>query len=171
MMKYALFRYIPLRRVHRYDFEQQIMNHMILGFKDGRNVYTRWAAAQFAQALKFQNLKDSVIVCLPASTRYSHTRRWKLFSHLLCKATGAVDGFQYVTVSGSRKRAHITGEYELATNIKHYVHIDADALRGRKVIVIDDIITTGTSSDAFIHALEANGATVTLAMFLAKTRR
>jgi adenine/guanine phosphoribosyltransferase-like PRPP-binding protein len=72
-------------------------------------------------------------------------------------------------VVGSRKRAHTTGEYELATNIKHYVHIDADYFRGRKVLVIDDIYTTGQSSDAFIAAMQAAGATVVGALFLAKT--
>ena len=71
---------------------------------------------------------------------------------------------------GNRKRAHITGEYELATNIKHLVNIDAEYFRGKKVLVIDDIYTTGRSSDAFISAIEATGAHVRMAMFLAKTR-
>ena len=89
---------------------------------------------------------------------------------MLCRLTGAVDGFDRVQVSGSRKRAHVTGEYELATNIKHYVHIDADFFRGKKVLVIDDIYTTGQSSTAFIGAMQAAGASVVMAMFLAKTR-
>ena len=144
---------------------------MILGFKDGRNVYTRWAAKLFAQALDFMDLSDTVIVCIPASTRFSHVRRWKMFADLLCRRTGAINGFDRIQVSGSRKRAHITGDYELATNIKHYVHIDAEYFRNRKVLVIDDIYTTGQSSAAFIAAMQAAGATVTMAMFLAKTRR
>ncbi len=90
---------------------------------------------------------------------------------MLCRLTGAENGFERVSVSGSRKRAHVTGEYELATNIKHYVHFDDDYFRGRKVIVIDDIYTTGRSSQAFIGALEAAGCTVVMALYLAKTRR
>ena len=85
--------------------------------------------------------------------------------------TGAVDGFDRVQVSGSRKRAHVTGEYELSTNIKHYVHIDADFFRGKKVLVIDDIYTTGRSSAAFIDAMQAAGANVLGTLFLAKTRQ
>lgn len=170
MFKYALLDYFPKRIMHRASFEQQMANHMILGFKDGRNVYTRWAAKLFSQALAFMDLSDTVIVCIPASTRFSHVRRWKMFSELLCRCTGAINGFDRVQVSGSRKRAHVTGDHELATNIKHYVHIDADFFRGRKVMVIDDICTTGQSSDAFIAAMQASGATVTMAMFLAKTK-
>ena len=171
MFKYALLDYFPKRKLHRASFDQQLAHYMILGFKDGRNVYTRWAAKLFAQALDFMDLSDTVIVCIPASTRFSHVRRWKMFADLLCRRTGAINGFDRIQVSGSRKRAHITGDYELATNIKHYVHIDAEYFRNRKVLVIDDIYTTGQSSAAFIAAMQAAGATVTMAMFLAKTRR
>lgn len=171
MFKYALLDYYPKRMMYRASFDQQMANHMILGFKDGLNVYTRWAARLFSQALSFMDLSDTVVVCIPASTRYSHVRRWKRFSELLCRHTGAVNGFDRIRVSGSRRRTHITGDCELATNIKHYVHIDEEWFRGRRVLVIDDICTTGQSSDAFIAAIEASGATVVMALFLAKTKR
>ena len=171
MMSFALFPYVPKRNLCVASFEEIALHYMILGFKDGRNVHTRWAARQFAQALTAINLSDVVVVCIPASTQWSHVRRWKRFSQMLCRLTGAIDGFDRIQVSGSRKRAHITGEHELATNIKHYVHIDADWFRGRKVLVIDDIYTTGRSSQAFIGAIEAAGATVVMSMFLAKTKR
>ncbi len=170
MLKYALFEYIPERMLKRASFEQQELHRMIIAFKDGRNIYSLWAARQFARALAAINLQDTVIVCIPASTRYSHVRRWKRFSEALCKMTGAINGFDRVQVSGSRKRAHITGDYELATNIKHYVHIDSEFFRGRKVLVIDDVCTTGQSSTAFIGAMQAAGATVVMTMFLAKTK-
>ena len=170
MFKYALYDYVPQRFLGRVSFEQKILNMMILGFKDGRNVYSRIFARQMARALSEIDMSDVVVVCVPASTRYSHVRRWKQFSAMLCRLTGAVDGFDRVQVSGSRRRVHVTGEYELATNIKHYVHIDADFFRGKKVLVIDDIYTTGQSSTAFIGAVQAAGASVVMAMFLAKTR-
>lgn len=171
MMKFALYEYLPRRYQKRGTFEQQDTCRMILGFKDGRNVYSRWAAHQFAHALYAMELSNVTVVCIPASTKCSHVRRWKRFSQQLCRLTGARNGFDHVQVFGSRKRAHVTGEYELATNIKHCVHIDADYFRGRKVLVIDDIYTTGQSSRAFIGAMQAAGATVVMAAFLAKTRR
>ena len=170
-MKVAILEYIPKRYLRRATFEQKDINRMILGFKDGRNVYSRWAARISARALAMTDLHDVTIVCIPASTPCAHVRRWKRFSQELCKRTGAINGFDYITVSGSRQRAHITGEYELATNIKHCVHIDPDYFRGKKVLVIDDIYTTGQSSRSFIAAMEAAGADVVMAMFLAKTRQ
>lgn len=171
MFKYALYDYVPQRFLGRVPLEQKILNMMILGFKDGRNVYSRIFARQMARALSEIDMSDVVVVCVPASTRYSHVRRWKQFSAMLCRLTGAVDGFDRVQVSGSRKRAHVTGDYELATNIKHYVHVDADFFKEKNVLVIDDIYTTGQSSRAFIGAMEAAGATVVMAMFIAKTKQ
>ncbi len=170
MMKFALHTYTPKRYLRRAPFEEQDVSRMIVGFKDGRNVYSRWAAHEFARALAAVDLTDTVLVCIPASTRYAHVRRWKMFSQLLCELTGAVNGFDRIQVSGSRKRAHVTGDYELATNIKRYVHIDVDFFRGRRVLVIDDVYTTGQSSRAFIGALESTGATVVMAGFLGMTR-
>ena len=170
MFKYALYDYVPQRFLGRVPLEQKILNMMILGFKDGRNVYSRIFARQMARALSEIDMSNVVVVCVPASTRYSHVRRWKQFSAMLCRLTGAIDGFDRVQVSGSRRRAHITGECELATNIKHYVHIDADFFTGKKVLVIDDIYSTGQSSTAFIGAMQAAGASVVMAMFLAKTK-
>ena len=170
MLRYALFEYVPNRKLSKASFESQDLHRMILGFKDGRNLYTRWAARLFARALSATDLSETVVVCIPASTRYSNARRWKRFSGILCRLTGAIDGFDRIQVSGSRKRAHVTGDHELAANIKHCVHIDAEYFRGRKVLVIDDICTTGQSSAAFMAAMESAGATVTMAMFLAKTK-
>lgn len=169
MNKFAIFRYIPQRFLSRFPFEDRDISRMIVGFKDGRNVYTRWAVRQFCNALAAVNLTDVVVVCIPASSQYSHIRRWKRFTEMLCRQTGAVNGFSHVSVIGNRKRAHVTGEYELATNIKHILNIDADFFRGKNVLVIDDIYTTGRSSAAFISALEATGAHVQMSMFLAKT--
>lgn len=170
MVKYALYSYIPQRFLRWSSFEEQDISRMIIGFKDGRNVYTRWAVRMFCRALAAIDLTNVVVVCVPASTQYSHTRRWKRFSQLLCKQTGAINGFSHISVISDRKRAHITREYELATNIKHLLDIDADFFKGKNVLVIDDIYTTGRSSESFISAIEAAGAHVQMAMFLAKTR-
>lgn len=171
MIKYALYSYIPRRYWQKVSFMEQDICRKIIGFKDGRNVYSRWAARELANVLADMDIKDCYIVCVPASTRCSHVRRWKKFSQLLCQLTGAQSGFDYVRLLGNRKRAHITGEYELATNIKYCVHIDNDFFRGKNVIVIDDIYTTGQSSAAFIDAMLSAGANVPMALFLGRTVR
>ena len=169
MIRYALNQYIPKRYLSRASFAQQDISRRILGFKDGRNVYTRWAARQVATALSAMDMTDVTVVCIPASSRSSHVRRWKRFSQLLCQMTGAKDGFSHVDVNGSRMQAHTTGVYELAENIEQYVHIDRQYFHSRKVLLIDDIYTTGRTASAFADALSAAGAEVVLSMFLART--
>ena len=170
MLRYALFPYVPKRFLCRASFEEIVLHYMILGFKDGMNVHTRWAVRQFALAMADMDLSDVAIVCIPASTGYSHVRRWKRFAESLCRMTGAVNGFPHVHVSGSRSRVHITGDRSESQNIKHYVDIEPEFFRGRRVIVIDDIVTTGQTSRTFTATLSNAGATVTMVLCLAKTK-
>lgn len=171
MMRYALYSYVPRRFARKASFDQKVTNQMILGFKDGYNVYSRWAAREMARALRMMDLSEVVIACVPASTRYSNSRRWHRFSEMLCELTGATNGFDRIQVRGSRSRVHMSGDNELATNIKRCIDIDAAFFKGRKVLVIDDIVTSGQSANAFAAALEAAGATVMMQLFLAKTRK
>ena len=50
------------------------------------------------------------------------------------------------------------------------MHIDDSHFRGKNVIVIDDITTTGKTADAFIDRMVSAGANVRMAFFLAKTK-
>ena len=42
--------------------------------------------------------------------------------------------------------------------------------QGKRVLVIDDIYTTGQASAAFIGAMQATGADVLMALFLGRTK-
>lgn len=171
MKKFALYLYVPQRRLERASFEQKDVNRKILDFKDGRRYASTWAARLMARALTMMDLSDTIIVGTPASSPYTHVRRYKKFLHQLCTLSGAIDGFSHVTVTGRRKKVHNTRERELCTHLDKYVHIDKTYFRGKKVIVVDDICTTGQTSQAFIEALEDAGAKVRFALFLAKTLR
>ena len=153
MLKYALYDYYP-QRYHRLSFEQQETCRRILDFKDGRSYARQWAAEAIASALAAAELKEVVIVCVPART----------FSQVLCASCGAADGFDCIEVIGHRKKAHRGAQRGLLQNV-----VISSSLQGRKVLLIDDIYTTGTTSDAFIQRLNEVGAVVCGAVFLAKT--
>lgn len=171
MLKFALYDYIPGKLLHRATFEQIDTRRLILDFKDGRNYASIWAAKAMAYAMSHINMNGVVIACVPASNKWTHARRYKRFCSMLCSMVNAVNGYAHITVSGNRKKAHVTGVYELCTNFDDYVHIDNAFFRGKKVVVIDDVCTTCTTANAFISALESAGADVCMAMFLGKTRR
>lgn len=168
MLKYALYDYIPRRQQRRATFEQQETCRRILDFKDGRTYAKQWAATEIGRALRAAKLSEVVIVCVPASCQHTYVRRYKKFSQMLCAILGTADGFDCIEVIGHRKKAHhgATRDERLVQNVAI-----SSSLRGRKVLLIDDIYTTGATSDAFIRRLCAVGATVCGAVFLGKTRQ
>lgn len=168
MFKYALFDYLPRRRQHRASFEQQDTCRRILDFKDGRSYAKQWAAQAIGQALAAAALTEVVIVCVPASCQHTYVRRYKKFSQMLCAICGTANGFDCIEVIGNRKKAHngASRDESLVQNV-----IISSSLRGRKVLLIDDIYTTGSTSNAFIARLQEAGAVVCGAVFLGKTKQ
>ena len=140
MLRYALFDYIPQRRLKRASFEIMETDRMILAFKDGRKFATAWAAKQVSKAFREMNFDNTIFVCCPASCQRTQVRRYRRFSNQLCGSLGMVNGFEHIKVVG------------------------------KKVVVFDDICTSGKSSETFVRLLEEAGAIVKLTMFLAKTK-
>ncbi len=168
MMAYALYEYIPQRMTRRASFEQLDINRRILDFKDGRNYAKRWAAREMAYSLQQCDLHDVVVMCLPAHSHRAYVRRYKRFMEDLCSSCHAVNGFDMVRIHGERDQKHLSSERSSVSCMSNAT-VDA-AIRGRKVLVVDDICTTCASANDFIRCLKAAGAEVVMAMFLAKTR-
>ena len=68
------------------------------------------------------------------------------------------------------KDYHIDHVHEIADGASECSHINDNELRGKKVLVVDDIVTTGKTANAFIDMLQTAGADVRGALFLAKTK-
>ncbi len=169
MLRYALYSYLPQRFLKRASFEQTDLDRRILDFKSGRGYAIRWAAREMARSLALMDLHDTIIVCIPASCKRTNGIRYKHFSEELSERLGAVNGFGHIIVSGHRRKAHISHVHELADGANECYHIDEDFFRGKSVMVVDDITTTGKTANAFIERMESVGAHVRMAMFLAKT--
>ena len=166
MLKYALLDYVPQRYMRKANFETQETDRHILDFKQGYGYATKWASRLVGKALSSMDLKDTIIVCIPASCKRTNDRRYKNFSASVCAMCGAINGFEHVQVVGKREKVHISHKHQQEDNVK----IDADFFQGRRVIVVDDICTTCHTANAFIERMQAAGADVRLALFLAKTK-
>ncbi len=170
MLRYALFDYVPNRLLHRATFRDLENRRRILDFKDGRRYASRWAAGLMALALSAIDMHDVVIACVPGSTPYSHARRYRYFMQQLCHECGALNGYPYITVSTARQRVHDVG-MKAYDAMDDSLHIDTAFFDGKKVVLIDDICTTGRSAEAFTKRLQQAGADVCMALFLGRTKR
>ncbi len=166
IFKYALMEYLPQRYLGHASFEAQEADRHILDFKSGRRYAIEWASRLMGKALSLMDLKDTIIVCIPASCQQTYTRRFRKFSANVCAMTGAINGFDHIRVIGKREKVHISGDHAAEDN----VWIDTDFFLGKRILIIDDICTTGRTSDAFREKMEQAGAHVRMAMFLAKTK-
>ena len=166
MIKYALYDYIPQRNLKRASFEDMERHRRILDFKDGRNYAVKWAARELCKALSLMDLSQTVLVFIPACCKRTNDRRFKKFSAMVCERLGSVNGFDYVQVVGKRRKAHIDHVHEQ----DGFVQIDKSQLAGKEVIVVDDIVTSCQTANAFIDKIVSAGAKVRMAVFLAKTK-
>ena len=170
MLKFALHTYVPNRYLKWATFEELETRRLILGFKDGMPYATRWAANEIANALSQTDMKDTIIVCIPASCKRTHDRRFKAFSQMVCEKCGAVNGFDFIQVYGHRQKAHIDHVHALAEDTDKYIHMDESRFKGKRVIIIDDIVTTCKTANAFVDRMITAGAYVRMVLFLGMTK-
>ena len=64
--KYALMDYLPKRFLGHASFEAQENSRHILDFKAGRKYAVDKASKLVGNALSLMDLKDTIIVCIPA---------------------------------------------------------------------------------------------------------
>lgn len=166
MIKIALHSYIPQNYLDRADVDDAYMHFLVLDFKDGKNYAQEWAAKVVGKALSQRDRSDVVFMCIPASTHFQYVRRYERFSEMVCEICGCVNGFPHIFVSNDRMPSHVS---KRERNRLNNVVMDADFFRGKKVIIFDDIITTGATANKMQEKLRECGANVIGALFLAKT--
>lgn len=100
------------------------------------------------------------LVCLPASKKNHTERRFKAFSEAVCNATGMNNAYEHFTYDVS------ADEDEADT-----LHVDEPFFRDKKILIFDDIISSGGSICRFVDKLKDMGAEVVAAIALGKTLR
>ena len=100
------------------------------------------------------------LVCIPASKRNHTERRFKAFSEAVCAATGMTNAY-----------ARFSYEVNADEDEPDTLHIDLNYFKDKKVLLFDDIISSGGSLNNFAERMKAMGAEVVAAIALGKTLR
>ena len=169
----SFLRYFP-SRIKNIGMDAVFDRQIVYDYKDGRNhLEVAKCVAKFLVKKFGRKICNVVFSCIPASSPERNEMRNRHFSELVCKFSGAIDGFSHVSVIGERTAVHGTKikkeERAKRINEQNNIEIDADFFKNKEVCIWDDVVTTGASFNAYVSQLEQAGAHVTNGIFLAKT--
>lgn len=165
-----LYDYFPCRAKEVSENAWKV-RRLIWGFKDAKEWAQKWAAEIVEariQKIFGKDLNGYTLICIPSSTAEKTAARYGAFAEKVAAATGMTNGIHMVSVSGGRLAIH-EGRHGKRVEDTQVIEFNAAELNGRKVILFDDVCTTGMSYARFAAALENVGATVVGGVFLAKT--
>lgn len=146
--------------------EEEKNRNLVYDFKDGKN------KDYFVNLIKDYMIKNNIlkenltIVPIPASSSSkNHKRFYQLFKEL-SDSLSIENGFEYIKVVSDREAKHLSKNRECCD--KNY-EIDYDKIKNKNILLIDDIITTGTGFSKLSNELLKNGSREVNGLFLAKT--
>lgn len=163
--------YLPQRFAPTSLTDEQVRS-FIYKFKNGDKMAAKHAAKLVATLLwrwYSHNCSDYVIVCVPSSNASEYKKRFSYFAAVVADRCAQDNAMAHVHIWGKREALHRSAGHVVRDTDDYCVTVDDDFFRGRKVIIFDDLITTGTTADNFAEQLKAAGADVRGGLFLAQT--
>lgn len=162
------FTYITEYLPKRYDAnaQQEHDRELCYSFKDGI-LYdeVKDAFLEKIESITGGNTTDWVVCFIPASTEYKTRQRFSRLAQVIENA-GYVVKKDAVYNKYDTEAGHIAGKEDDPTASFGF---DGSKVNGKKVILIDDIITRGKTYGNVADKLENAGATCVSGLFLAKT--
>lgn len=165
--KYAhLLEYVPVR--YSATREQKEDRQTVFDFKDGycpENIKEKFAA--LVQAIMTADLYHGWRVCfIPASSSARTIRRYNRLATFIQQHTGCPCDIDTISPIEDMEPGHYgVKPANPASNFK----INANDVKGRNIILIDDVITRGYTFVQTANKLIANGANEVVGLFLAET--
>lgn len=151
---------------------EQVRN-FIFAFKDGKKWATDYAANIVVNSFVDtygEKASDFVMVCAPTANAKKYTQRFNRFASKVSKAAKVQNGNEHIFIYGERTAKHLSADH-VSESFGYGVTLDKEYFKGKKVIIFDDVITSGATANEFASQLAECGAQVMGAMFLARTKR
>ena len=179
MRYFHLLNYYPAWMDRKNGFcpttEERVARHLIWNFKyDPSRGITREMHVSAAQAVVEllsgvlartfgETIGNVTLFCAPASSQSGYQRRIEDFASLLCAKTGAQNSYSHVKYVRDATPKHSGGSGMPAVNL------DADYFRGKKVLIFDDVTTSGGTLQRYKQVLTDLGAIVVGGVCIGKT--
>lgn len=153
---------------------QQEITQRVLELKDGFNP----SSDLYSEALRtletyfnenWKTPQGPTIIFMPCSSGYVYFNRFATLAWSLSQRYNyntAIDAIQYTDTRKSKHRSQNRNAIESNSNI-----VISPKIIGKQVIIIDDVITTGSSLHQFAKELRTYGVIIKAAVFLAQTAK
>lgn len=161
-----IMEYLPKR--YEATPKQENARQVIFNFKNGFCSETlKNLIVGYINAIKKGTNAANLMVCfIPASTHMKTIRRYAHLASIIKKETGIDCNVNTIMPKTDHESGHIAGK---RTNPAEDFEIKGEDIKGKNIILMDDIITRGTTFFQTARRLEALGADSILGLFVAKT--
>lgn len=161
---YYLKEYLPTR--YNASAEQELDRQLCYNFKNGFvDEDIKKAFLEKVNTITANTKAGWVICFIPASTKLATLNRYKTLTEYF-KANGYTVATEAIFNEYDKDAEHISGK---TSNPIEAFGFKNSAFAGKKVILIDDITTRGTTFNMTADKLEEFGARTVTGLFLAKT--
>lgn len=161
-----IMEYLPKR--YNATTKQENDRQVIYDFKNGYcDLSLMHKIAEYIKFVKNKMGGCNWRVCfIPASTHAKTTRRYNKLANFIERETGIACDYHTIMPIIDQESGHIAGK---KANPAENFNVNAKDVAGKNIILIDDVITRGTTFRQTANKLAANGANMIVGLFLAKT--
>ena len=161
----SLLEYLPVR--YPANSVQMADRNEVYRFKDGH-------ASMRIKSLLVEKIneitgsaKDQwLVVFIPSSSQERTTKRYGVLAKFLCLQTGVETSMSVITNRIDRSSKHLSDN---VVNPVSTFSFDLQAVAGKNIILVDDVITTGTTFRLCAIKLKRLGAVHIQGLFVART--
>ena len=165
--------YIPKAYRELATEEERSFSEWVINFKDGQKAQLKEGAQMVISKLRQwygDKARELVVVPVPCSSMAQYRFRFSYFCVVVANTLGQANPMQHVTILGKRSAAHRNPAHTIVKDDNYEVQVDGDFFKGKKVVIVDDIVSSGRTADDFANLLEQAGAEVKGGIFFAKTK-
>ena len=165
--------YIPKAYRELATEEERSFSEWVINFKDGQKAQLKEGAQMVISKLRQwygDKARELVCVPVPCSSMAQYRFRFSYFCVVVANTLGQANPMQHVTILGKRSAAHRNPAHTIVKDDNYEVQVDGEFFKGKKVVIVDDIISSGRTADDFAKVLEDAGAEIKGGIFFAKTK-
>ena len=162
---FYLLDYYPTNRFQNVSSEIWADRKTIWNFKDGST--SECILSNLTSAVRSIDNGDRSLVCfIPSSDPSKTSARYSALANMINNETSATASLSYIVKRTFSLSGHLTGKSNDPTRDFQF---DVSSIRGRHIILIDDVITRGRTFYDTAKKLKDYGAASVVGLFLAKT--